>query len=119
MTEIQEILHNEKIKEWEERVFQCRDSGLSVKEWCRQNRISESTYFYWQREVWDKKKNELQQTGTPEKGIRRIRFAEVSIERNEDERKGNRIEIEHNGWIIRIENDITPELLIQIIQMAV
>ena len=99
MTEIHEIIHNEKMKEWQERVIQCQNSGLSINEWCRQNKINRKTYFYWQRQVWDNKKNELKQTGSQEKGILRIRFAEVSIDRKEEERKGNRIEIEHNGWI--------------------
>ena len=119
MTEIQEILHKEKMKEWQERVFQCRNSGLSINEWCRRNNINRKTYFYWQRQVWDNKKKELKQIETAENEIRGIRFAEVSIEGKEQNRNENKIEIEHNGWTIRVENSIPLELLMKIMEMAV
>ena len=32
-------------KNWEEMSLACQQSGLSVKEWCRQNGINASTYY--------------------------------------------------------------------------
>ena len=32
-------------RNWEEMSLACRQSGLSVKEWCRQNGINTSTYY--------------------------------------------------------------------------
>ena len=32
-------------RNWEEMSLACRQSGLSVKEWCRQNGIHASTYY--------------------------------------------------------------------------
>ena len=32
-------------RNWEEMSLACRQSGLSVKEWCRQNGINASTYY--------------------------------------------------------------------------
>ena len=38
----------------EERGFaiqECRSSGLSVREWCRQRGVTSTTYYRWEREV--------------------------------------------------------------------
>ena len=35
-------------RNWEEMSLACRQSGLSVKEWCRQNGINASTYYVMQ-----------------------------------------------------------------------
>ena len=31
--------------EWTEKIRQCRESGLTVAEWCRQNSINPKTYY--------------------------------------------------------------------------
>ena len=41
-----------KLVEWSERVAACRNSGIPVKAWCAQEGISEKTYYYWQRKVF-------------------------------------------------------------------
>ena len=37
---------------WVERIAECRGSGKSVRSWCRENAISEKTYYYWQRRLY-------------------------------------------------------------------
>lgn len=37
--------------EWAERIRQCRESGLTVTEWCRQNDINPKTYYYHLRKI--------------------------------------------------------------------
>ena len=32
---------------WRERIEECRQSGLSVKEWCLQNGLKNTSYHYW------------------------------------------------------------------------
>lgn len=31
---------------WEERIKQCKESGLMVKEWCNKNNVNVKTYYY-------------------------------------------------------------------------
>ncbi len=38
-------------EEWAERVRQCRESRLTVSEWCRQNNINPKTYYYHLRKI--------------------------------------------------------------------
>ena len=42
----------QKMAEWAKKVKQCRSSGLSVREWCQENRINISSYYKWQRKIY-------------------------------------------------------------------
>lgn len=37
--------------EWAERIRQCRESGLTVSEWCSENGINLKTYYYHLRKL--------------------------------------------------------------------
>lgn len=41
------VRHQVEIQEWQKRVMAHRASGLSVKQWCGENAIRESRYYYW------------------------------------------------------------------------
>ena len=40
-----------RLQEWSAAISECNNSGLSKREWCRQNGISTKTYYYRQRKV--------------------------------------------------------------------
>lgn len=40
-----------KLRIWEERVIDCRSSGKSVRNWCKEHNIDYSTYFRWEKQV--------------------------------------------------------------------
>ena len=42
----------QRVELWAERIAECRGSGMSVRAWCRENKISEKTYYYWQRRLY-------------------------------------------------------------------
>lgn len=56
-SELQTYSRNQKLQLWSERVKACRESGLSVAEWCAANNISKFTYYDWQRKVFDSAKD--------------------------------------------------------------
>ena len=41
-----------RVQMWAERIAECRGSGKSVRAWCKENGISEKTYYYWQRRLY-------------------------------------------------------------------
>ena len=43
--------HQAKLAQWRTRVAECRSSGLSVREWCAEQRIGYKTYYRWEREI--------------------------------------------------------------------
>ena len=43
------VAHNTMLQEWAKCVIEFRSSGLSVKEWCKENNIALSTSYTWQK----------------------------------------------------------------------
>ena len=65
---LQRANQQQRLVEWSQRVEACRSSGLPVGQWCQENGIAVSTYFFWQRKVFQALK-ELQE----------VTFAEVPV----------------------------------------
>ena len=49
---LQAYNEQQKLAEWAEKVAQCRNSGLNVRQWCQENKISLSNYYKWQRKIY-------------------------------------------------------------------
>lgn len=41
-----------KLAQWVQIVSDCRDSGMSVRQWCQEHGINISSYYRWQRKVY-------------------------------------------------------------------
>ena len=51
--QLQEIRKQVNLQEWTQMVMDCRNSGLSIKDWCAQNGVNSKTYYYRQRRVFE------------------------------------------------------------------
>ena len=69
---LQEYNSTQNFLECSERIRACRNSGMSVREWCKENGIALSTYYHQQRKVY-----ETMKTAAGEESP--IEFAEISI----------------------------------------
>lgn len=49
---LQQVNYHRRLMEWVRRVEACRNSGQWVSEWCEGHGIPVSTYYNWQREVF-------------------------------------------------------------------
>ena len=47
-------VHNgqNKMAEWAGKISECRNSGMAVKTWCKENGVCEQTYYKWQRRLF-------------------------------------------------------------------
>lgn len=54
------VAHKNKLQEWTERVQECRSSGICVKDWCKEHGIKVSTFYAWQKKVFNSLSAELQ-----------------------------------------------------------
>jgi hypothetical protein len=36
---------------WKQRIIECRSSGMSVKEWCKERGLDFTTYYRWERKI--------------------------------------------------------------------
>ena len=50
---LQTLNENSKIAEWAGRITECRNSGLSVREWCEANQLCTQTYYRWQKRLFE------------------------------------------------------------------
>lgn len=51
---VTELKHQARLQEWHDRILECRSSGLGVKHWCRENQLTVTTYYRWEREIFGK-----------------------------------------------------------------
>ena len=68
MESLQKVNRQQRLAEWGRRVEACRNSGLTVVQWCQENGIAVSTYFSWQRKVFQALKE-----------VQEVTFAEVPV----------------------------------------
>ena len=48
---IYEIQNAQKMPVWKQRIMECRSSGMSVKEWCKEHGLDFTTYYRWERKI--------------------------------------------------------------------
>ena len=51
--DLQTLNGQNKLALWAGRISECRNSGQSVKVWCRENGVCEQTYYKWQRRIFE------------------------------------------------------------------
>ena len=48
---VQKVNEDIKTKQWIQKIKECRESGLPVKTWCKQNGVCEQTYYKWLKKI--------------------------------------------------------------------
>lgn len=49
--DMRSLEHQANVKEWRELIAECRNSGKTVKDWCEENSVRPSKYYYWLRVI--------------------------------------------------------------------
>ena len=52
-TELQSSNAQNKISLWSSRIAECRNSNQTVRSWCESHEIAPSTYYKWQRQIFE------------------------------------------------------------------
>lgn len=99
---VAEINCDVKWNEWEKQVNAQIKSGLTVKEWCRQNRVNEKTYYYHLRKVREKLCEDHSQQIVPISAPEPVKSSEIHIEKN--------------GLNITLPSDISGETLAALVR---
>jgi len=47
MDQMKSITRAVRIREWQQRIIECKSSGMNVYQWCKQNNVSKDAYYYW------------------------------------------------------------------------
>jgi putative transposase len=51
MEDVLQVRNDYRLQQWRRIIRQCRESGLSNRNYCKQNGISEKTFYYWLRKL--------------------------------------------------------------------
>lgn len=46
-----ELKHQHNLQIWTQIVHECKNSDMTVRDWCLENDINEKRFYYWQRRV--------------------------------------------------------------------
>lgn len=72
---LQVMSKQERLENWTAKIMACRSSGMTVRAWCQENSLSEKTYYYWQRRLFQALSEQQRTIGQPA-------FAEITPEPN-------------------------------------
>ena len=96
------VKHASKMAEWRVRIGECRNSGRTIKEWCKENHICLKTYYKWQRIIWDAEAEnrsiEPVKTGA-------MQFAEIPQISIESDSQQAEVVIRKGNWQIELQNE--------------
>ena len=76
---------------WLARIEQQRQSGLSMKEWCRENNIPVSTFYYWNEKLFPRV-------------LQKSNFTELA------KKKPETVSLQARGLSVRIDSNCAPEI---------
>ena len=118
--ELQEAKRQANICQWRQMVYECRNSGMTVAQWCQTHQISIKAYYYRQRQVWKAESTgandsaKIGPTVLPAPG-----FAEVKLPQphtiTSPASEAPAITIKQGKLVYEIRNGADPELLRQIL----
>ena len=114
--------HEYRLSQWEPIITECKNSGLPVATWCRENNVDKQKFYYWQRRlraavfgetttdapnfkppaVPNKKKTTIVELPTPI-------IEPISTQAS--------IVLHIKGCTIEVNNNVTPELIATIMQV--
>ena len=106
--EIRTVKRQLMLEEWEKQVIDCRSSGLTVQEWCRQNGVNDKTYYYRLRQVREKcleARAEKAEKTSEQENIQAVVPLPMKSTYGE-------IQIEKNGLHISLPSDIAAVLAV-------
>ena len=125
-----QITHDVRLAGWKEVIEQCqsRPEGQSIRDWCKQNNVSEKRYYYWQRRIRLQIAEGMSEPLVPAAAddIRPVMFAEVPVPEHNTARPipvqaddfHPEAVIRKGDLVIAIKNSISDRLLDRILKGA-
>lgn len=110
--------HESYLQLWRGRVMECRNSGKSVAVWCKENGINIKTYYYWQKQVWDKATDTMIHSNQRALShTEPVQFAQVNLGCVDSIDAD--IVIRKDAWTVEIRNSASPVLLSTVLEAVV
>lgn len=110
--------HQIRCEQWSQIINNCLTSGQSKKSWCRENGISEKSFYYWQRILRNEAYIEMKQLPaqapapqTPELPVAFVELKPTTAEAEPTPSFRPDIILRRGQLVLEISNTASPELL--------
>lgn len=113
LTELSKLNHRKNLALWQQLVQECRQSGMTVKAWCAQKGISEKSYYYRQKKVWEavQQQKTEQDTGGTVKLPAIIPCATPIATASSESIQTPVLVMRSTAWTVEVNSGCDPELL--------
>ena len=104
---------NETVKNtWVQCLEDCKNSGLSIRQWCSENNVKESSFHYWKRRFGEQTKETVSPTV----------FAEIPVYPTQSmpqirSHSEQMISVYYKEMYLKIPNSFQPEILLKVMQV--
>lgn len=105
-TAIADIKKKVSLSEWQQRIIDCQNSGMSVRAWCRENGISPSTYYLNLKKI---RESVIRESVLEESRIIPIEPPQTEIQPTEE------IRIEAGGITVTLPENVSSDRLTAVI----
>ena len=110
--ELQKVKHELKVEEWRKLIYDCRNSGQTIRTWCKEHHISPQTYYRWQRAVWDAGTQNLLERSKRQSAMKQDEtaiFAECPLPTPVQSAPAAAVIIRLDTVTLEIQNGVSPE----------
>lgn len=103
--------------EQEPLVQECRNSGMTVRAWCREHSISYSTYMGWSKNFPVEHAKQVKHTqGTSQQWVALETVITAPAKDSSAGKKPDHISLNFGKWSMRVEKGIDAELLADVLR---
>jgi hypothetical protein len=117
--ELRKVKYELNLDEWRKLVYECRNSGQTIRAWCEDHHISTQTYYRWQRAVWDAGKHTLPELSKQQSVVMRDEnavFAEYPLPAPIQSVPAAAVVLRLNTITLEIQNGVHPQTIETIIK---
>lgn len=116
---IYDIQNAQKTPIWKQRIIECRSSGMSVKEWCKERGLDFTTYYRWERKILTSIIPAEDVPGLPGPNLPSVTPAQNSIVKVELASEAEEPETIHfsvNGFEFRVSSNVSSTFLARLLE---
>ena len=111
---MRDVNHQVRVNQWRQVISECRKSGKSIRDWCKENSIKSSQYYYWLRVIRNESLalvNEEIQTPQPTFATVKLTEEDTTVNNNNDacaivKGQGFSVEIKNGANIQTLEQTL-------------
>ena len=108
---VQDTVRNIQTQVWAQQVWECQQSGLTVRQWCEENGIGIKTYYYRRKRVREELLDSMESGNTKQLGeyspmqLGTPVFAAIPM----PQRDGTAVTVQIGSHVAEIHNGADPE----------